>query len=138
MGAEQPVIPEPSSSGPVSAVQAMGFPSPARDYYDTGLDLNRLLITDRVSSFIMRVSGNSMRSAGIYDGDEIIVDRARHPKHGNVVVLRHNDQLLVRRWIPEGRRIGLLSDESTEPVWLSEADDVEIFGLVTRCLHYVK
>lgn len=136
--AEQQVIPEPSSSGPVGAVQAMGFPSPARDYYDAGLDLNRLLISDRVSSFIMRVSGHAMESAGIYDGDEIIVDRARTPQHGNVVVLRHNDQLLIRRWMLDGPRAGLLSDEATEPQWLSEGDDVEIFGLVTRCLHYVK
>ncbi|MCW4465841.1 DNA polymerase subunit UmuD [Glutamicibacter sp. MNS18] len=138
MGTGEPVVPEPSSAGPVSAVQAMGFPSPARDYYDAGLDLNRLLITDRVSSFIMRVSGNSMTSAGIYDGDEIIVDRARIPKHGSVVVLRHNDQLLVRRWQLEQGRAGLLSDESEDPQWLAEADDVEVFGLVTRCLHYVR
>lgn len=138
MGAQEQVIPEPSSAGPVSAVHAMGFPSPARDYYDAGLDLNRLLITDRVSNFIMRVSGNSMKSAGIYDGDEIIVDRSRTPKHGNVVVLRHNDQLLVRRWALAEGRVGMLSDESRDPIWFTEGDDVEIFGLVTRCLHYVR
>lgn len=138
MGADQPIVPGASGSGPVSAVQAMGFPSPARDYYDAGLDLNRLLISDRVSSFIMRVSGNAMTSAGIFDGDEIIVDRARTPKHGNVVVLRYNDQLLARRWIVEHGRVGLLSDESHLPVWLGEGDDVEVFGLVTRCLHYVR
>lgn len=132
------MVPEPSSAGPVSAVQAMGFPSPARDYYEAGLDLNRLLISDRVSTFIMRVSGDAMRSAGIHDGDEIIVDRARTPRHRSVVVVRHNDQLLVRRWLVVDGRTGLLSDESGNPTWLAEADDVEVFGLVTRCLHYVR
>lgn len=138
MGTEQPLVPEPSSSGPVSAVQAMGFPSSARDYFDGGLDLNRLLISDRVASFIMRVAGGGMVSAGIYDGDEIIVDRSRAPRHGSVVVVTLNEQLLVRRWQLERGRVGLLSDESAQPQWLHEGDDVEVFGVVTRCLHYVQ
>lgn len=70
------VMPPGAAQGPVQAVSAMGFPSPARDYFDGGLDLNRLLVHDRVATFIMRVSGHSMHSAGIYDGDEIIVDRS--------------------------------------------------------------
>ncbi|MEU3331585.1 translesion error-prone DNA polymerase V autoproteolytic subunit [Glutamicibacter creatinolyticus] len=138
MAAKDPLVPEASSSGPVGAVQAMGFPSPARDYFDGGLDLNRLLITDRVSTFIMRVAGGAMVSAGIHDGDEIIVDRSRSVQHGSVVVLSLNEQMLVRRWQVERGRVGLLSDESAQPQWLGEHDEVEVFGVVTRCLHYVR
>ena len=82
----QPPAPGPESQGPVGAVEAMGFPSPARDYYNGGIDLNRLLIRDRTSTFLMRVSGNSMASAGIAHGDEVIVDRSLTPKDGSVVI----------------------------------------------------
>jgi len=134
----QPYVPEGASQGPVQAVSAMGFPSPARDYFDGGFDLNRLLVKDRVSTFIMRVGGGSMQSAGIYDGDEIIVDRSMQVRHNSVVVLTLNGQLLVRRWQIDGQRVGLLCDESTLPVVLAEGDDVSVFGVVTRCLHHVR
>ena len=123
--------------GPVQAVTAMGFPSPARDYFHGGLDLNRLLVRDRVSTFIMRAAGNAMNSAGIYDGDEIIVDRSLPVRHGSVVVSSVNGQLLVRRWHEAPGGTGLLSDESPLPVLFNEGDDVEVFGVVTRCLHHV-
>src|SRR5690625_760049 len=53
-----------------------GFPSPAQDYSDTEIDLTQLLIRDELATFIVRVSGDSMQGAGIYDGDELIVDRS--------------------------------------------------------------
>ena len=138
MSSAEPFVPEPSSAGPVQAVAAMGFPSPARDYFDGGLDLNRLLVKDRVSTFIMRVGGHAMQSAGIYDGDEVIVDRSLPVRHNSVVVLSLNGQMLIRRWQIDGAKTGLLCDESPIPVTLSEGDEVSIFGVVTRCLHHVR
>ncbi len=138
MADADPFVPETASQGPVQAVSAMGFPSPARDYFDGGFDLNRLLVKDRVSTFIMRVGGDSMQSAGIYDGDEIIVDRSVPVRHNSVVILTLNGQLLVRRWQIDGQRVGLLCDESPLPVVLTEGDEVSVFGVVTRCLHHVR
>lgn len=138
MGDAESVMPPGATQGPVQAVSAMGFPSPARDYFDGGLDLNRLLVRDRVATFIMRVSGHAMHSSGIFDGDEIIVDRSLTVKDGSVVVVSLNGQLLVRRWQVVGTGVGLLSDESELPVLLTEGDEVEVFGVITRCLHYVR
>lgn len=137
MAEENELLPPGASHGPVQAVSAMGFPSPARDYFDGGLDLNRLLVRDRVSTFIMRVSGHAMRSAGIYDGDEVIVDRSLSVRHGSVVIVNLNGQMLVRRWHIDGSKVGLLSDESPLPVLLTEGDEVGVFGVITRCLHHV-
>jgi len=135
---EPDLLPPGASQGPVQAVSAMGFPSPARDYFDGGLDLNRLLVRDRVSTFIMRVSGHAMQSAGIFDGDEVIVDRALSVRDGSVVIVNLNGQMLVRRWHIDGSNVGLLSDESPLPVWLTEGDEVGVFGIITRCLHHVR
>ncbi|WP_159613487.1 LexA family transcriptional regulator [Glutamicibacter sp. JC586] len=138
MADEPDLLPPGASQGPVQAVSAMGFPSPARDYFDGGLDLNRLLVRDRVSTFIMRVSGHAMQSAGIFDGDEVIVDRALSVRDGSVVIVNLNGQMLVRRWHIDGSNVGLLSDESPLPVWLTEGDEVGVFGVITRCLHHVR
>lgn len=55
-----------------------------------------------------------------------------------MIVVSLNGQMLVRRWQTEGSQVGLLSDESPLPVLLTEGDEVEVFGVITRCLHYVR
>lgn len=49
---------------------AAGFPSPAQDYFDGRIDLNAHLIKDVTSTYVVRVSGESMHGAGISDGAE--------------------------------------------------------------------
>jgi len=63
------------------AVQA-GFPSPAEDHAQKRIDLNDVLIKHPQATFLLRVSGHSMREAGIDDGDVVLVDRAIGPRHG--------------------------------------------------------
>ena len=58
------------------ATVAAGFPSPADDYIEVGLDLNELLIRHPSSTFFLRVSGDSMVGAGIQHGDLLVVDRS--------------------------------------------------------------
>jgi DNA polymerase V len=69
----------PLASFPISA----GFPSPADDYLEDSLDLNDYIVRHPAATFYVRVSGNSMRGAGIYDGDLLIVDRAVAAIDGN-------------------------------------------------------
>ena len=64
-----------------------GFPSPAEDYMETPLDLTEYLIENRAATFMMRVDGDSMKDAGILDGDLVVVDRAAKPVNGSVVVV---------------------------------------------------
>ena len=59
---------------------AAGYPSPAQDYFDGRIDLNEHLIKDITSTYVVRVSGDSMEGAGISDGDELIVNRALEPQ----------------------------------------------------------
>lgn len=137
MDLPQPPPPEAGSQGPVGSVEAMGFPSPARDYYNGGIDLNRLLIRDRTSTFLMRVSGNSMASSGISHGDEVIVDRALSPREGSVVIAIHDGELVIRRLVSRHGTMILSSDE--QPLGQAEAvaEETTIWGVVTRCLHHV-
>lgn len=137
MNLPQPPAPGPESQGPVGAVEAMGFPSPARDYYNGGIDLNRLLIRDRTSTFLMRVSGNSMASAGIAHGDEVIVDRSLTPKDGSVVIAVQEGDLVIRRLVLHHGSMVLCSDEQSAAEAGAILEETSIWGVVTRCLHHV-
>lgn len=76
---------------------AAGFPSPAQDYFDGRIDLNAHLIKDITSTFVVRVTGDSMEGAGISDGDELIVNRALEPRDGCVVIAVLDGELTVKR-----------------------------------------
>lgn len=138
-GNNTPKMPPPAatSQGPVGAVETMGFPSPARDYYSGGIDLNRLLIHDRTSTFLMRVSGNSMAASGITHGDEVIVDRALTPKDGSVVIAVLEGELVIRRLVSHHGAMVLCSDEQTPEQAGKTTEETSIWGVVTRCLHHV-
>ncbi|WP_309080767.1 S24 family peptidase [Zhihengliuella sp.] len=125
------------AAGTVRPKAATGFASPAGDYYDGGIDLNRHLIPDRTSTFVMRVTGDSMAASGISDGDEIIVERARTPRPGNVVVAVVGGELVVRRLRHDGEGGALETDPLPpgEPALERIAGGFVVWGVVTRSLH---
>ncbi|MDD4115538.1 MAG: S24 family peptidase, partial [Massilibacteroides sp.] len=53
-----------------------GFPSPAQDFMDLSIDLNKELVKHPASTFYGRVRGDSMIDAGIHDGDMLIIDKS--------------------------------------------------------------
>src|ERR671917_2342521 len=69
------------------ALVAAGFPSPADDHLDRDLDLHELLIQHPASTFYVRLAGDSMQGAGLYDGDILIVDRSLEPKHTDIFIV---------------------------------------------------
>jgi len=70
---------------------------PADDYLETSLDLNEFLVQNRAATFLMRVDGDSMKDAGILDGDLLGVDRAAKPVSGSIVVVALNGEYTVKR-----------------------------------------
>lgn len=72
---------------PVGAAEVqLGFPSPAEDFEEDSLDLNRMLVRNPLATYIYRASGHSMARAGILDGDLLIVDRSVTPQSGSLVM----------------------------------------------------
>ncbi len=109
-----------------------GFPSPAEDYVEGRIDLNRDLIKHPLSTFYIRVSGNSMIGAGIMPGALLVVDRAVESNDGHIVVARINDELCVKRLsICDDGRIWLLSEnDQYRPIEIKEGMDFEVWGRV--------
>ncbi len=79
-----------------SCAIAAGFPSPADDWLEQTLDLNDLLVKNPPATFLLRVSGDSMKDAGIIDGAILVVDRSITPRSGMIVVASIDNDLTVK------------------------------------------
>lgn len=109
-----------------------GFPSPAEDYIEGRIDLNRDLIKHPFSTFYIRVAGDSMVGAGVHPGSLLVVDRAVEAKEGDIVVARINDELCVKRLcIEKDGQVWLMSEnEQYAPIEIREEMDFEVWGRV--------
>jgi DNA polymerase V len=113
-----------------------GFPSPAADYEENQLDLNRHLIRNPTATFFVRVSGDSMIGAGINDGDLLIVDRSLNPKDKNVVIAVVHGELTVKRIRIRRKKIILEPEnENYASQEISEESDFQVWGVVTNVIH---
>ena len=126
----------PHTAPPIfSSKVAAGFPSPADDYIEGALDLNKHLIEHPAATFIVRVEGSSMTGAGILEGDLLIVDRSREARHGHIVIAAiAGDVAGVDRKDRQGQRgcrdeFGVLFHIDSE-----FATDVSWAELSARCL----
>lgn len=116
-----------------------GFPSPADSTVHTRLNLNEYLIPNAPSTFIVRVTGESMRDASIMDGDLLIIDRSLNPHHDDIVVAAVNGDLTVKRWYNKNGHV-LLKAENPEfqDITLHEETHLHIWGVVTHVIHQTK
>ena len=119
---------------PEAAVRA-GFPSPAEDFAVNRLDLSQLLIIHPQATFLLRVSGASMREAGIDDGDTLVVDRAIKPQHGHIVVAVVDGEFTVKQLYQRAGRVRLKAANPTFPdIEPKDGQTVEIWGVVSSCI----
>lgn len=112
-----------------------GFPSPAEDYVEGRLDLNRFLIKHPVATFYVRVSGDSMEGVGIHPGTILVVDRAVEADDGDIVIARINDELCVKRLRIQDGRIWLMPENDLyQPIEVIEGMDFEVWGRVMHAI----
>jgi DNA polymerase V len=113
-----------------------GFPSPAEDYIEGRLDLNRHLIKHPAATFFVRVAGDSMINAGIHPGDILVVDRALEPQDSNVVIAVIDGELTVKRISQSQGKLFLVPDnQAYEPLEILEEMEFEVWGVVTSVIH---
>ena len=117
-------------------VQA-GFPSPGDDHAEIRLDLNDLVVPHPVSTFFMRVSGDSMIGACIYHNDVIIVDRAITATHNKIVVARLGENFTLKRLEIINNKKLFLKPENPKytAMEVTSRADFEIWGVVTWVVH---
>jgi DNA polymerase V len=109
------------------------------DHGCRGFDLNEQLIRNKPTTFFLRVSGEAMVHAGIFNGDILIVDRSLKAVNGKIVVALLNGEMLVRRLEKTFNRIRLIPE--TDRLSVIEVDtsscEFSIWGVVTYVIHSV-
>ena len=121
--------------------QASGFPSPAMDYEEGAIDLNRELIASPLSTVLMRVEGESMGADGLREGDLVVIDRALDPAPGCLVVAIWEGRFIVRRLTrgPDRRQGPRLeaSDGVSAPIALDDGQGggARLWGVVRHAVH---
>ena len=123
-----------SAQGELLGDVKAGFPSPAEDIREK-LDLIKLLVRHKASTFFFRVSGVSMVDADMDEGDIIIVDRAVQPYNNCKAVCFIDGEYTVKRIeIGEGRlRLMPANEKNTayQPIEVTEDNNFMVWGVVT-------
>jgi SOS-response transcriptional repressors (RecA-mediated autopeptidases) len=138
---ELPIL-EPSQFAPLLELPLFtfkvpaGFPSPADDHLEASIDLNQQYIDHPAATFFVRVQGHSMKDAGIYSGDMLIVDRSLEPKSDSIVIAVVNGELTVKRLVIENQQVWLKPENTDyEPLQITEEMDLHIWGVVAHVIH---
>lgn len=109
-----------------------GFPNPAEDATALALDLNDLVVKNPISTFYLRVEGNSMEGAGIKSGDIVVVDKSLQPKSGDVVIAAVEGEFTIKHLKREGQKAWLVAAHPDyPPIALHHANEASVWGVVT-------
>ncbi|MFI3308946.1 translesion error-prone DNA polymerase V autoproteolytic subunit [Ewingella allii] len=112
-------------------VQA-GFPSPAQDYIEKGIDLNELCVNHPAATYFVMATGMSMVDAGIYEGSLLVVDRSLQAKHGDIIIASVAGEYTVKRLCTHPVFQLIPMNPDFPPIVLHDGgDELEVFGVVT-------
>jgi len=115
-----------------------GFPSPALDFVDTGIDLNRHLIRHPAATYYGRVKGDSMKGAGIDDGDLLVIDRSIEPRDGKIAVCHLDGEFTLKRIRRDKTGCFLMpANERYKPIPIKDENDLSIWGVVSHVIKEV-
>lgn len=115
---------------------AAGCPSPVDDYVERHLDLNEYLVKRPSATFFVRVEGDSMINAGIYENDILVVDRSVKPTDGKIIIAVVNGELTVKRLNDKPGHLSLLPENPRyKAIEITEAMEFSIWGVVQHVLH---
>ena len=108
-----------------------GFPSPADDFKEIRISLDKELVKNKEATFYARVDGDSMVGAGLEDGDLLVIDRSLNPENGKIAVCLIDGEFTVKRIKKEKNKLYLMPENKKyEPIELKEENELIIWGVV--------
>ena len=122
----------PLAEGGITA----GFPSPAENFIERRIDLNRDLVKDPESTFFAWVDGQSMKDDGINDGDLLVIRKTPVPDNGDICVCFLNGEFTLKRVKKEQDKLWLLpSNEKYRPIEVHPDDELTVWGKVLASIN---
>ncbi|MEC8257167.1 MAG: translesion error-prone DNA polymerase V autoproteolytic subunit [Bacteroidota bacterium] len=112
-----------------------GFPSPADDFKETRISLDKVAVKNEAATFYARVDGQSMIGAGLDDGDLLVIDRILEPQDVKIAVCLIDGDFTVKRLKVEKDCIWLMAENKRyKPILVTEENELMIWGIVTHVL----
>jgi DNA polymerase V len=109
-----------------------GFPSPAADFDETKISLDKELVKNKEATFYAKASGDSMTGAGIDNGDIMVIDRSLEPKNNKIAVCVIDGEFTVKRIKKEKESLYLMPEnQSYNPIKITVENELIIWGIVT-------
>lgn len=122
----------------VSEGISAGFPSPALDFVDLTIDLNKHLVKHPSATFYGRVKGMSMKNAGISDGDLLVIDKSLEPSNGKIAVCYIDGEFTLKRIKISKKEVWLVPEnDDFKPTKITEENNFLIWGIVTHVIKNV-
>lgn len=119
----------------VDAGLKAGFPSPADDFIELSIDLNREYIKNRDTTFYAKVKGDSMKNAGIFDGDLLIIDKSIEPQDNKIAICQIDGEFTVKRIKIDKDVVWLIAEnEDFKPIRVTTENELIIWGIVTASI----
>lgn len=109
-----------------------GFPSPAADFEENKISLDKIVVKNKETTFYAKASGNSMTGAGIDDGDILVIDRSLEPINNKIAVCLIDGEFTVKRIKIEGENVYLMPENSNyNPIKIELHNEFVVWGIVT-------
>lgn len=130
----------PDDSNPLEIILTQtgisaGFPSPADDFKEFKISLDKTLVKNKEATFYAKVSGQSMVGAGLDDGDLLVVDRSLEPQHNSIAVCFIDGEFTVKRLQVDKDGVALLpANPAYKPIKVTDDNDFQIWGIVTHVI----
>ena len=115
-----------------------GFPSPASDFEESRISIEKVVIKNKESTFYAKVSGDSMKDAGLNDGDILVIDRSEELKNNKIAVCYLNGDFTVKRVKIEKKAVYLIPENKNyKPIKVNEENEFIVWGIVTYVIKKV-
>ena len=109
-----------------------GFPSPADDFKELRISIDKEVVKNETATFYARVSGESMQGAGLDDGDLLVIDRSLEPEDNKIAICFIDGEFTVKRLKVEKDCVYLMSENPKyHPIKVTEDNELIIWGVVT-------
>jgi DNA polymerase V len=119
----------------IDAGISAGFPSPALDFTDLGIDLNKHLVRHPSATFYGRAKGDSLKNAGIENGDLLVIDRSLEPVNGKIAVCFIDGEFTAKRIKINKKEVLLIPEnDNYQPIKVTEDNQFLIWGIVTHVI----
>jgi repressor LexA len=123
---------------PIVGRVAAGSPITAIENIEGNVIIDPTFIKKTEDSFALRVKGDSMINAGIFEGDLVIVTPNRNPANGDIVVAMLDDEVTVKTFENKNNKIRLIpSNDNYQPIEITTDREFSIVGKVVGVVRWL-